>query len=109
MPSKPELIYDGNCGFCRYWVFRWGRLTKDRIKYAPSEGRPDSVELVEVDGKRYNNAEAVLRTLAYAPKLWVFLWMYKHIPLLAPLATWVYRQVAAHRESMSALIHWPEK
>lgn len=109
MPDKPELIYDGNCGFCRYWAARSRHLTKYRIKYVPAEGRPDSVELIEVDGTRHNDAEAIFRALAHAPRLKVFLWMYQHVPLLAPLAKWVYRHIAARRELLSALVHRPEK
>jgi predicted DCC family thiol-disulfide oxidoreductase YuxK len=34
--SRPLLIFDGNCGFCRIWVRYWQKLTDDRIHYAPS-------------------------------------------------------------------------
>ena len=32
---QPLLIYDGDCGFCIYWVRYWQRLTGDRVTYAP--------------------------------------------------------------------------
>ncbi|HVN64828.1 MAG TPA: hypothetical protein VMT58_09345, partial [Candidatus Binataceae bacterium] len=34
-PSRPLLIYDGDCGFCRYWVRYWEALTRDKVAYAP--------------------------------------------------------------------------
>jgi predicted DCC family thiol-disulfide oxidoreductase YuxK len=32
---RPLLIYDGDCGFCNYWVRYWQKLTGDRVAYAP--------------------------------------------------------------------------
>ncbi len=32
---KPILVYDGNCGFCKYWVIKWKKLTRDTISYEP--------------------------------------------------------------------------
>ena len=33
--AQPLMIYDGDCGFCIYWVHYWQRLTGDRVTYAP--------------------------------------------------------------------------
>lgn len=101
--DKPEVIYDGSCKFCRCWAARWERLTGDGIKYVPASNAQDSVQLLEMSGDRYIGAEAVFRILAYAPRLKVFLWMYRHIPLFAPLAEWAYRRAATHRGTPSHL------
>ena len=29
----PTLVYDGECGICRYWVTYWQDLTEDRVAY----------------------------------------------------------------------------
>jgi predicted DCC family thiol-disulfide oxidoreductase YuxK len=73
--SKPVLLYDGNCGFCRIWIDYWRALTRDRIEYAPSqeagsrypqiqpEGFEKSVQLVRPDGSVAAGAQAVLEAL----------------------------------------------
>ena len=33
--SKPILVYDGECGFCRRWIERWRVVTGDRVVYLP--------------------------------------------------------------------------
>lgn len=95
--DKPEVIYDGGCGFCRCWAARWERLTGDCIKYVPASGTQDSVQLLEMNGDSYKGAEAVFRILAYAPRLKVLLWMYRHVPMFSRLAEWVYRRIATRR------------
>ena len=76
-PSKPELLYDGECGFCAYWVRYWQRLTGDKVRYCPYQDAlgsyPDlsaaqcrrAVQLLEPDGRHSAGAEASFRVLAY--------------------------------------------
>ncbi|MCI0454035.1 MAG: lipase maturation factor family protein [Candidatus Dadabacteria bacterium] len=111
--TKPLLIYDGDCGFCRRWIAHWQSLTGDRVEYAPfqeiasefpeipREEFATSVQLIEPSGKAFSGAEAVFRTLSYAPgKRWM-LWMYEKIPGAAPISEWSYRLVAEHRTLFS--------
>ncbi len=76
MPSsKPVLLYDGNCGFCRIWIDYWRTLTRDRIEYVGSQDAggqhsqisPDafarSVQLVRPDGSVASGAKAVFEAL----------------------------------------------
>ena len=37
---KPTMVYDGNCGFCRYWVSRWQRNTINEVTYIPYQQIP---------------------------------------------------------------------
>ncbi|MGH7741825.1 MAG: lipase maturation factor family protein, partial [Candidatus Eiseniibacteriota bacterium] len=111
MPSagKPLLIFDGDCGFCRAWIERWRRITGELVEYAPYQeiaGQfPDipkqrfarAVQLVTADGERFEAAEAVFRSLAYAPGAGLGLALYRHLPLFAPISEWCYRRVASHR------------
>ena len=76
-PLEPELLYDGDCGFCGYWVRYWQRLTGDKVRYRPFQealpGYTDlsaeecqrAVQLLEPDGRRSSGAEASFRVLAY--------------------------------------------
>lgn len=109
-PSKPVLIFDGDCGFCRFWIARWRHLTGDAVDYEPSQGAdiqeryPEiprerfakSVQLVEPDGRVTEGAEAVCRVLAAARRP-AALWSYQHIPGVACLGDRAYRLVAGHR------------
>jgi predicted DCC family thiol-disulfide oxidoreductase YuxK len=81
-PTKPVLVFDGDCGFCRHWVKRWRRRTGETIDYLPAQDAavgprfPEipaaayatSVQLIETDGQVYDGAEAVLRTLAHGSR-----------------------------------------
>ena len=75
----PLLAYDGDCGFCAYWVRYWQRMTGERIRYAPYQDiaadYPDvpleefarAIQLFEPDGAHYSGAGAAFRVLARAP------------------------------------------
>ncbi len=111
----PFLVYDGDCRFCRLWIDYWKRLTGDRVAYAPFQEAaglyPDiplehfqaSVQLILPGGQVFGGAHAVFQTLAYAPGQRWMLWLYEHIPGVAPLGEWSYRLVAAHRDAFYRL------
>ena len=77
-PSMPLLIWDGNCGFCKYWVTRWQKLTGDQVFYKPYQLVDDDINdiprrafkeaarLIEVDGTVYNGAHAAYQALSYS-------------------------------------------
>ena len=106
---KPILIFDGKCSFCRIWIDYWKQLTGDAVEYAPSQEvgpqypqiPPDnfnrSVQLVLPNGEFFQGADAVLRTLAYDKSRQWPLWMYRHVPGVAPLTEAFYRFIAANR------------
>src|SRR5205814_73117 len=61
-PTRPLLIWDGECDFCRLWIERWREITARKVDYATYQEAahqfPDiSIEqfkramvLIEVDG-----------------------------------------------------------
>lgn len=116
-PKKPLMFFDGDCAFCVRWIRRWQRYTGDRIDYAPSQDSverakfpelPDkifdeSVQLIQTDGKVFEGAEAVFRSLAIAGRQRWLLWLYEKIPGVAALTEWAYRFVARHRTFFSTL------
>ncbi len=113
--TPPLLAYDGDCGFCAYWVRYWQRLTGARVRYAPyqtiaadhpevSEGEfAAAIQLFEAGGARYSGAAAAFRVLALAPDGGASLWLYRRVAGFAALAEAVYRLVARHRV---AAYHW---
>lgn len=114
-PSRPLLLFDGDCGFCRYWVDRWRGTTSDRVDYAPSQLRrgdfPEisedvyarSVVLLTPDGEAFTGAEAVFRALATVPAGRMPYWLYRHMPGFGRLAEAFYGHVAGHRAVFSRI------
>jgi predicted DCC family thiol-disulfide oxidoreductase YuxK len=110
-PTRPLLIYDGDCRFCGVWVNHWRKLTGDRVAYAPSQEvggqHPDippeafarAVQLVMPGGMVTSGAKAVFRALRFAPRRGWLLWLYRRVPGFAPVSEGVYRLVARHRNA----------
>ena len=119
-PSKPLLVYDGECNFCKLWIHRWQQMTGDAVDYLPSQDPtiaeqfpeiPDeqfanSVQLIEIDGAVYSGAEAVFRTLAQTPGREWPLQAYENKPWIASVTERAYRFVAGHRTFFSFLTRW---
>ncbi len=112
------LVYDGECGFCRYCV-DYARAVTDveaagSVRYEPyqavSANYPDvtlaefqqSIQLM-TPSERYQGAEATFRVLARAPRLRGWLWCYRFVPLFATIAEVMYRFTARHRSAMHRL------
>jgi lipase maturation factor 1 len=116
--DKPVLIYDDDCGFCRLWVSRWSPFTQDAVIYHPSKDVAEkypqispqqfesSVYFVASDGSFCSGAQAIFKTLAYAPNGKWFLKAYKNIPGFAQVSEWGYRQIAENRKTFSAVTRW---
>ncbi|CAM3301415.1 DCC1-like thiol-disulfide oxidoreductase family protein [Aequorivita lipolytica] len=75
--EKPMMVWDGECGFCKYWITRWKSKTEDRIIYRTfqqvSENYPDiplkefkkASRLVETDGSIYSGPDSAYRSFNY--------------------------------------------
>lgn len=116
--KRPLLIFDGTCGFCRYWVERWKHLTGNRVDYSASQDVahrfPEilpsqfdtAVVFVELDGSVTTAARAVLSAYAYAP---FGAWprqLYGTVPGFAWLCEATYRFVASNRMAFSKITRW---
>jgi predicted DCC family thiol-disulfide oxidoreductase YuxK len=111
--SRPLLIFDGDCHFCRRFVSRWRGATGDRVEYAPYQEVasrfpeiPDedfrrAVVLLEIDGGVYRGAEAVFRALSHAPGGGWGLSLYGAVPGFSAVSEAAYRFVARHRTGFS--------
>lgn len=112
--SKPLLVYDNDCDFCRYWIAQWQHVTGNGVDYAPYQevasqfpeipisAFESSVQLVLVNGTVLSGAEAVLRALNSG----LLLWCYYHLPGFAKVSETVYRLIAEHRPFFSAMTRW---
>src|SRR6478735_615650 len=76
--ARPQLIYDGDCGFCAYWARYWQKLTGESVEYRPYQQVlaqhptiPEAefqraVQFIAPDGRRASGAEASFLTLSHA-------------------------------------------
>ncbi len=106
---RPQLIYDGDCGFCAYWARYWERLTGDSVEYRPYQevaaqypaiSRADfqrAVRFIAPDGHVASAAEASFLTLSHAPGKGFWLALYRRLPGFAALSELAYAFIAAHR------------
>ena len=106
-----QLIYDGDCGFCRKCVDRWKTITGGRAQAVPYQEaaalHPEipveefrrAVQYINENGERSSGAVAVFESLRDVPGYGWLVWSYRHVPLFAPASDSVYREVAGHRKS----------
>jgi predicted DCC family thiol-disulfide oxidoreductase YuxK len=119
-PTRPLLVFDGDCGFCRTWVARWRRVAGERIAYEPFQAVTArfptiprarfrrAIQLIMPDGEVFEGAEAVFRTLALAshrPRHRRWLDVYLRVPGARPFFEWGYRWVAEHRPLLGRISH----
>src|ERR1700719_494748 len=114
----PLLIYDGDCGFCIYWVRYWQKLTGDRVAYAPYQevaaqfpeipvaAFQRAVQYIAPDGKIASGAEAALLTLSHASGKRFWLTLYRHVPGFAAIAEAMYAFVASNRAAFYRPSRW---
>jgi len=112
-PSRPTMLYDGDCGVCRTAVDRWREATGNQIEYAPYQEAgarfPQidqhqfrrAVHLVEADGRVSRGAEAVFRAMALCDRKRWLLWLYEHAPPVRFASDAVYRLYAANRKPIA--------
>jgi len=62
MTTRPLMLYDADCGFCRRWIERWQHETgacveydsfqaaAERFPHVPRENFARAVHLIEPDG-----------------------------------------------------------
>jgi predicted DCC family thiol-disulfide oxidoreductase YuxK len=100
----PVLVFDGECGFCRYWIARWRARTGPAVTYLPFQdpsvaaALPDiprdefarSVQFVDEHGAVSAGARAVFLLTERAGAGWP-LWSYEHVPGVSALTEWAYR------------------
>jgi predicted DCC family thiol-disulfide oxidoreductase YuxK len=107
--TRPTLVYDGDCGICRYWVDYWQGLTGERVRYRPYQEAaadfpaiaPDAfahaIQLIEPDGRVYSGAAATYRVLRHAPGRAAWWWLYTHLPGFSSASEWIYAFFARRR------------
>jgi predicted DCC family thiol-disulfide oxidoreductase YuxK len=114
-PSKPLMIWDGECHFCRLWIERWRVLTAGEVEYEtyqeaavrfpeiPRAQFQRSVVYIDKGGEVFSGAEAVYRSLSYQSSRKWMAWSYDHVPGFAAISEIAYKIIARHRTFGSAV------
>ena len=108
-PGRPLVVFDGDCGFCRFWIERWKSISGDLLDYAPyqevasrfpeipEEEFRRAVALVLPSGEAFSGADAVVRALARVPGRGHWRSIYERVPGARAVTDAVYRAIADHR------------
>jgi predicted DCC family thiol-disulfide oxidoreductase YuxK len=116
-PDRPALLFDGDCGFCRFWVRWWQREVGGAVELLPYQHPsvrrrfPEladapldrTVHFVAADGAIYAGAEAIFRCLAEQPAWSGPLRQYQSVPAFAEASESGYGFIARNRGRLSAL------
>ncbi|MEY2504244.1 MAG: hypothetical protein QOG27_524 [Verrucomicrobiota bacterium] len=112
-PSKPLVVFDGDCRFCRRWIERWREMTGGAVEYEPYQEAAtrfpeipcadfeEALHFIDKDGIVYRGAEAVFRSLGTVRAGRASTWCYEHLPGFAPGTEAAYRFIAGNRQLAS--------
>ena len=112
-PTRPLVVFDGDCSFCRFWIDRWKRTSGDRLDYAPYQVAaarfPEipveefrrAVGLVRPSGQVLFGAAAVVAARAEVPGRGLWSWVYRRVPGARPVMELFYRLIANNRGAAS--------
>lgn len=75
--EKPMMVWDGECGFCKYWIINWKSKTDDRIDYRtfqdvairfkdiPLKEFKKASRLIEPNGSVFSGPDSAYRSFLY--------------------------------------------
>lgn len=108
--NKPVMIWDGECGFCQYWIERWKSKTGERIDYLPFQEKASHFKdiplkefkkasrFIETDGSIYSGPDSAYKSFTYFenPNLF-FHSLYKNNGWFTYLSDHTYNFIAKRR------------
>lgn len=114
--ERPVMVWDGRCGFCKYWISVWKSKTGEKLLYQtyqesasdfgdiPEEKFREAVRLIEQDGQVYGGPDAAFRSMFYYPQPITF-WhkLYRKVWLFRKISDYGYWFVTSHRPFMLTL------
>jgi len=114
-PSQALFVWDGECGFCKYWIIVWKSKTVD-LNYKtfqevagefpdiPLKEFKKASRLIDTDGSVFSGPDSAYRTLWYfeKPQEHLHLW-YKSSGVFRRLSDHGYNFIAKNRPLMMKL------
>lgn len=113
--SKPHMVFDGNCGFCKYWVIRWKKVSGLGVEYKPYQEVAahfkdidevhfkEAVRYIDIDGTIYNGPDAAYITYFNKNKVMFLHNWYVSKTWFQKLSDTAYQFVADNRNLMSKI------
>ncbi len=115
-PEKPIMVWDGECGFCKYWVTVWHKNTEDRLQYEkyqdvherfrsiPLKEFKKASRMIETDGQVFSGPDSAYRSFMYfrSPIKYPHRWYHKY-KFFKSLSDHTYNWIAKHRPFMFKL------
>ena len=110
--DKPLMAWDGDCGFCHYWVLKWKCLSGDKVEYRPYQNVaadfPDielkyfqqAIRFIDTDGRIYTGPAAAFQSFRYGKKWRWVMPLYNNFWLFRYLSDHFYRFVSRNRPVM---------
>ena len=111
--EKPIMAWDGNCGFCKYWVIKWKIMTGEKVHYQPFQevyhDFPDidlkyfkqAIRFIDADGRIYTGPAAAFQALHRYGSSWRWVMpIYRHFWPFRFLSDHFYAFVSRHRVRM---------
>lgn len=115
---KPLMVFDGTCGFCKYWIVKWKKMTGEAIDYQPYQKVYDqfkdipkqyfkeAVRLIFPDGKILTGPDAAYFTYYQKGKHTYLHKWYKKYSIFKKGSDWAYQLIADNRSSVFTLSKW---
>lgn len=103
------MVFDGACGFCRYWLVKWKKVSGDRYDYEPFQTAAErfqdipkvnfqkAVQLIFPNGEVYSGAAVAYYPYYESGKITFLYRWYRGSTLFEKLSDWLYRRVAKNR------------
>jgi predicted DCC family thiol-disulfide oxidoreductase YuxK len=107
--KKALMVYDGNCGFCKYWLVKWKKISAEQIDYEPFQTAAqrfddiplqefqNAVQLILTNGEVYSGAKAAYFTYTINKKLPFLFRAYLKISAFRWISDRIYRLIAQNR------------
>jgi len=115
--EKPLMAWDGNCGFCHYWVIKWKIMTADKVVYKPFQevhaNFPDiglkyfrqAIRFIDTDGRIFTGPGAVFQALHKYGSKWRWVMpLYQSFWPFRFLSDQFYAFVSANRVRMYQIV-----
>jgi len=116
--QKPVLVWDGECGFCKYWVTRWKKISNGAIDFEPYQIASEQFQdipvaafkkasrLITTSGSVHSGPDSAYMSYYIAnPKSPWHSW-YERYSWFRRLSDIGYNFVAKHRSTMFTITVW---
>lgn len=107
--DRPIMVWDGECGFCKYWTTRWEKFTGSEVEFKPYQIAKDDFPDIDVihfkqasrfidkDGRVYSGPHSAYKTLTHKTNLAFLNNWYENYSLFTRFSDNLYHLVASNR------------